>query len=220
VRAVTAAAEQPTGEVELSQEQMKQDELMSYKTGFRNLLWVVKFESFVIVCLVCAVYYCVDFVLPQDRFFAVSAAGTRQQMVGLPEPNLNKAALISWLSAATTEIMTFNFLNYDEVFGKSKRYFSKDGWDSFATALLRSGLLKSVTDYQQVITSIPREAPTVVAEGVIEGQYRWVMSITIIMTIKAGSKRQTKYNQVMVILVKEDTIENPMGVGIYQWSVM
>jgi intracellular multiplication protein IcmL len=217
---VTAApAETGTGEVELSQEQMKQDELMSYKTGFRNLLWVVKFESLLIVVLCCMVYYCVDFVLPQDRFFAVSAAGTRQQMVGLAEPNLNKAALISWLGAATTEIMTFNFLNYDEVFGKSKRYFSKDGWESFSDALLKSGILKSVTDYQQVITSIPREQPTVVAEGVIEGQYRWVMNVTLIMTIKAGSKKNTKGNNVMVILVKEDTIENPMGVGIYQWSI-
>lgn len=214
-----APAETGTGEVELSQEQMKQDELMSYKTGFRNLLWVVKFESLLIVVLCCMVYYCVDFVLPQDRFFAVSAAGTRQQMVGLAEPNLNKAALISWLGAATTEIMTFNFLNYDEVFGKSKRYFSKDGWESFSDALLKSGILKSVTDYQQVITSIPREQPTVVAEGVIEGQYRWVMNVTLIMTIKAGSKKNTKGNNVMVILVKEDTIENPMGVGIYQWSI-
>jgi intracellular multiplication protein IcmL len=218
---VTAApAETGTGEVELSQEQMKQDELMSYKTGFRNLLWVVKFESLLIVVLCCMVYYCVDFVLPQDRFFAVSAAGTRQQMVGLAEPNLNKAALISWLGAATTEIMTFNFLNYDEVFGKSKRYFSKDGWTSFSDALLKSGLLKSVTDYQQVITSIPRDQPTVVAEGIIEGQYRWVMNVNLIMTIRAGSKRSIKGYTVMVILVKEDTIDNPMGVGIYQWSIM
>lgn len=217
---MASQAQTTTGEVELSQEQMAQDELMSYKTGFRNLLWVVKLESFVIIGLLCAVYYMCDYVLPQDRFFAVSAAGTRQQMVGLREPNLNKAALISWLSAATTEIMTFNFLNYDEVFGKSKRYFTADGWESFSTALLKSGLLKSVTDYQQVVTSIPREQPTVVAEGVIEGQYRWVMNLTLVMTIRAGSKKSTKGFNVMVILVKEDTIENPMGVGIYQWSIM
>lgn len=217
---MASQAQTKTGEVELSQEQMAQDELMSYKTGFRNLLWVVKLESFVIIGLLCAVYYMCDYVLPQDRFFAVSAAGTRQQMVGLREPNLNKAALISWLSAATTEIMTFNFLNYDEVFGKSKRYFTADGWESFSTALLKSGLLKSVTDYQQVVTSIPREQPTVVAEGVIEGQYRWVMNLTLVMTIRAGSKKSTKGFNVMVILVKEDTIENPMGVGIYQWSIM
>lgn len=217
---MTAPAEAQTGEVELSQEQMAQDELMSYKTGFRNLLWVVKLESLIIAVLVCMVYYCVDYVLPQDRFFAVSAAGTRQQMVGLPEPNLNKAALISWLGAASTEIMTFNFLNYDDVFGKSKRFFTKDGWESFSTALLKSGLLKSVTDYQQVITAIPREQPTVVAEGVIEGQYRWVMNVQLVMTIRAGSKKNTKGFNVLVILVKEDTIDNPMGVGIYQWSIM
>ncbi|MEZ0260254.1 MAG: DotI/IcmL/TraM family protein [Alphaproteobacteria bacterium] len=217
---MAAPAESQTGEVELSQEQMAQDELMSYKTGFRNLLWVVKLESLVIVILVCTIYYFVDYVLPQDRFFAVSAAGTRQQMVGLKEPNLNKNALVSWLGAATTEIMTFNFLNYDEVFGKSKRFFSKDGWESFSTALLKSGLLKSVTDYQQVITSIPREEPTVVAEGVIEGQYRWVMNVSLIMTTRAGSKKTTKGYGIMVILVKEDTIDNPMGVGIYQWSIM
>jgi intracellular multiplication protein IcmL len=216
---LTAAAETQGAEVELSQEQMAQDELMSYKTGFRNLLWVVRLESFLIVALTCFALYCVDNVLPQDRYFAVSAAGTRQQMTGLDAPNLNKPALTAWMAAATTEIMTFNFLNYDEVFGKSKRFFSKDGWTSFSDALLKSGILKAVTDYQQVITSIPREQPTVVAEGIIEGQYRWVMSVSLIMTIKAGSKKQSKGNQVMVILVKEDTIENPMGVGIYQWSV-
>lgn len=213
-------AETQTAEVELSQEQMKQDELMSYKTGFRNLLWVVKFESLVIVVLVCCLFYFVDNVLPQDRFYAVSAAGTKQPMVGLAEPNLNKAALVSWMGGAATEIMTFNFLNYDEVFGKSRRFFSAEGWESFTDALLKSGLLNSVTSYQQVITSIPREQPTVVAEGVLEGQYRWVMSVPIIMTIRAGSKRSSKMVNVTVILVKEDTIENPMGIGIYQWMGM
>lgn len=199
---------------------MEQDELLSYKTGFRNLLWVVKVESFAIVALCCSLYYCVDNILPQDSYFAVSAAGTKQRMVGLEEPNLNKKAIISWLSGAATEIMTFNFLNYDEVFGKSKRFFSEDGWESFADALIRSGTLKNVTDYQQIVTAIPREEPTIIAEGVLEGQYRYVMSMTLIMTTRAGSKKNSKILPVMVIIVKQNTRENPMGIGIYQWMSM
>lgn len=218
---MTAAPAETTAEPEvLSQEQMAQDELMSYKAGFRNLMWVVKFESLLIVIFCCMLYYCVDNILPEDSYFAVSAAGTKQRMVGLEEPNLNKQALISWMGAAATEIMTFNFLNYDEVFGKSKRFFSDDGWESFSTALLKSGLLKSATDYQQVITSIPVSQPTIVAEGLIEGQYRWVMNVSLIMTIRAGSKKISKINNIMVILVKEKTAKNPMGVGIYQWLSM
>jgi hypothetical protein len=214
---MTDAASQEERSLAIATAMESDDEILSYRDGFRNLLWFVRIESIVMLGMAGFLLWWISNVVPQDRYFAVGVAGNSTQMVGLREPNMNKQALLAWVSAAATQVMTFGFTDLEESFEKSMKNFSPAGWKSFQEALTRTALLKNVVAYQQLVTAIPISTPQIEAEGILEGEYRWVVSVTLAVTTRAGAKRNTNYQRVMMILVKMPTAQNPMGIGINTW---
>jgi hypothetical protein len=154
---------------------------------------------------------------PQDSYFAIGVQGNQERLTDVKEPNVNRAALLAWVSAAATQATTFGFTDYEETFAKAQKNFSPDGWKSYQAALTGSGLLNTVVKYQQILSSIPISPPMIQAEGLLEGQYRWIVSVVLVQTTRAGTKRSTRYIPVTMILVKMPTRDNPMGVGINTW---
>jgi intracellular multiplication protein IcmL len=193
------------------------EDIDAYKEGFKYLLWFVKLESISMLGVCAFVLYMFLSYQPQDSYFAIGVQGNQEELVSLAEPNMNKAALLAWISAAATQVTTFGFTDYAEKFAAAQKNFSPDGWKSYQDALIKSGLLRNVNLYQQIITSIPINTPIIQAEGILEGQYRWIVSVTLVQTIRAGNKKVTRYLPVTMILVKMPTAQNPMGVGINTW---
>lgn len=194
-----------------------EEDIYAYRDGFKYLLWFVKLESLAIVVATGIVLYIFMNYQPQDSYFAIGVQGNREQLVDVKEPNVNRAALLAWVAAAATQATTFGFTDYEEKFAASQKNFSPDGWKSFQTALMGSQLLKNVIKYQQILTSIPISPPMIQAEGLLEGEYRWIVSVVLVQTVRAGNKRTTRYVPITMILVKMPTRENPMGVGINTW---
>lgn len=193
------------------------EDIDAYKEGFKYLLWFVKLESLSMLGAAAFILYFFISYQPQDTYFAIGVQGNQEELVGLRDPNLNKAALLAWVAAAATQVTTFGFTDYAEKFEQAQKNFSPDGWKSYQAALVKSGLLKNVSLYQQIITSIPISTPIIQAEGILEGEYRWIISVTLVQTIRAGNKKVTRYLPVTMILVKMPTAQNPMGVGINTW---
>lgn len=194
-----------------------EEDIYAYRDGFKYLLWFVKLESVAMLVATGILLYVFINYQPQDSYFAIGVQGNNERLVDVKEPNVNRAALLAWVAAAATQASTFGFTDYEEKFAASQKNFSPDGWKSFQAALTGSGLLKNVVQFQQILTSIPISTPTIVAEGLLEGQYRWIVSVVLVQTVRAGNKKTTRYVPIMMILVKMPTRENPMGVGINTW---
>jgi hypothetical protein len=194
-----------------------EEDIYAYRDGFKYLLWLVKLESLAIVVATGIVLYVFMNYQPQDSYFAIGVQGNNERLFDVKEPNVNRAALLAWVAAAATQATTFGFTDYEEKFAASQKNFSPDGWKSFQTALTGSSLLKNVVQFQQILTSIPISPPMIQAEGLLEGQYRWIVSVVLVQTVRAGNKKATRYVPITMILVKMPTRENPMGVGINTW---
>src|SRR5690606_31612014 len=115
--------------------------------------------------MVVIVYYYISNVQPQDRFFAVTAGGQKQQMAALREPYVNKALLLEWAAVAATEVLTFGFDDIAPRFAHSRQYFSPEGWESFRVAIAGSDFIKNVTQYKQIVTAIPQAPAVLLAQG-------------------------------------------------------
>lgn len=194
-----------------------EEDIATYRDGFKYLLWFVKLETIAMLAGTVILLYTFINYIPQDSYFAVGVQGNREPLIPLAEPNMNKDALLAWVSAAATQVTTFGFDDYNQVFAAAQKNFSPEGWNSFQDALVASGLLKNVVGYQQLLTSIPISRPTILAEGLLEGQYRWIVSVVLVQTVRAGGEKKTRYLPVTMILVKMPTHDNPMGVGINTW---
>lgn len=189
-----------------------------YRDGFRNMIRIALAEAVIIVGLILSLIVYMNTSKPSDRFFATTADGRIMQLVALDKPNMNTAALMSWVAQAATETMTFGFHDYQRRLQQSSRHFTRRGWESFSNALQKSGILDSVQASQQVVTAEPRSAPILTQQGVFNGKYRWVINLPLRVTYRAaGGAARTDNLDVNLVVERVPSLENPNGVGIAQW---
>lgn len=189
-----------------------------YRDGFRNLIRIVILQAVVIIGLILALTVYMTTSKPSDRYFATTVDGRILQLISLDQPNMNTSALMSWATKAVSETMTFGYHDYQRRLQESSRYFTRRGWESFASALQRAKIIESIQANSQVVTAEPRSAPTLQNQGVINGKYRWLLRLPVRVTYKSGAT-QTRVDNMTVALVVErvSSLENPSGVGVESW---
>lgn len=188
-----------------------------YRDGYRNLVKIAILEGMAIVALILALAITIAVSRPQDRFFATTADGRLIRMVPLDQPNMNDAALISWAARAGSDVMTFGFHDYQRRLQESSSYFTRRGWQSFTEALDRSRVMEGVQQAQRVVTAAPKSAPVIEQQGFVDGIYRWVVNLPLIVTYQSGTATQSDTVNVQLVIVRVSTLDSASGVGIQQW---
>lgn len=188
-----------------------------YRDGYRLALRVSVVQSFIIVALIAAMFFVIHVHQPENRYFATTEDGRLIPMVSLTQPNLSNPALMSWVAQAATETMTFGFNDYRRRLQESSRNFTRRGWESFTGALQAARIIESIEENAQVITAAPRGAPVLQSEGVVNGQYQWIVQIPMVLSYQAGSKTRADNWIVTLVVVRVPRLESPNGVGIAQW---
>ncbi len=188
-----------------------------YKDGYRNLQRLAILQALAICILIGALAITIAVSRPQDRFFATTADGRLIRMIPLNQPNMNDAAIISWTARAASDVMTFGFHDYQRRLQESSTHFTRRGWQSFTEALQRSRIMDGVQKSQQIVTAAPKSAPVIVQQGLVDGIYRWVIELPLIVTYQSGTAQQSNTLNVQLVVVRVSTLDSSSGVGIQQW---
>lgn len=188
-----------------------------YRDGYRLALRVAVVQSFIIIGLIAAMFFVIKVHQPENRYFATTEDGRLIPMVSLTQPNLSNPALMSWVAQSATEVMTFGFNDYRRRLQEASRNFTRRGWESFTGALQEARIIESIEKNSQVISAAPRGAPVLQSEGVIDGQYQWVVQIPMALSYQSGSKTRSDNWIVTIVVVRVPRLESPNGVGIAQW---
>jgi len=188
-----------------------------YRDGFRNMIRIAVLEGVVIIGLIVTLIVYMQAAQPTSRYFATTADGRIMQLIPLDQPSMSQAALMSWVSLASTETMTFGFHDYQRRLQQSSRHFTRRGWETFTTALQKSRMIDTITTAQQVVTAEPRGAPILKQQGVFNGKYRWMIQLPLRITYKTGKQSRGDNISVMMVVERVPSLENPNGVGIDQW---
>lgn len=188
-----------------------------YRDGYRNALRIAVVQSVAIIGLILAMFFVVHVHQPENRYFATTEDGRLIPMVSLTQPNLSNPALMSWVAQAATEVMTFGFNDYRRRLQEASRNFTRRGWESFTGALQAARIIESIETNSQVITAAPRGAPVLQSEGVVNGQYQWIVQIPMVLSYQSGSKTRSDNWIVTLVVVRVPRLESPNGVGIAQW---
>ncbi|MDD9899770.1 MAG: type IVB secretion system apparatus protein IcmL/DotI [Alphaproteobacteria bacterium] len=187
-----------------------------YRDGFRNLLLIAIAEAVVIAAILVAFIYHMATAVSEDRYFATTADGRIMQLVPLDQPNMTTAAMMSWVSQAASEIMTFSYHDYQRRLQQSSRHFTRRGWETFTDALNRAKIVEGVRESKQVVSCSPRAAPTILSQGVSAGKYRWIVQLPLQVSY-SGRMQRTDNLKVTLVIERVPSLENPNGVGIEQW---
>ncbi len=188
-----------------------------YRDGFRNMMWLAVIEAVVIAGLLVTFISFMNTTKAQDHYFATTADGRIIQLVPLGRPNMNTSALLSWAAQAGTAVMTFGFDDYQRRLQQSSRFFTRHGWQTFASALQSARIIESITALNQVVSAVPRSAPILTQEGIYNGKFRWIVQLPLTVTYQSGTSTRTDNMNVTLVIDRVPSLENPSGVGIDQW---
>ncbi len=181
-------------------------------------------QSIILVVLILTYLAAVPFFMPTQLYFIRRVGqplGAEQRIRGLHLPILTQAAILSWSSTTVTEVMTFNFADYNQRLSSFGDRFLPESWAKFVDALLKEDTINKFKSFNLVMTAAP-SAPAIIAEeGPDEetGEYQWKVQVPVILNYVTNNNRRTKNNHVInLTLVRVSTLESPHGIAIKIWQ--
>lgn len=199
--------------------------LVYFQAGYATLKTLTFIQSCVIAVLIVFLLLVAVNFNPENNYFirlynSAGASDTTQDvpMIAMAEPNMSKPALLDWASQAATETLTFGFNDYSRRLPESARHFTKEGWVSFVKAIEKAKLLTAIEKNRQIVSAAPRATPTIVGEGLSNGQYVWQVEIPMMITTQLGAQKKDSASLIRLSIVRVPKSENPHGLGIQRWE--
>ncbi|HCM83568.1 MAG TPA: type IVB secretion system apparatus protein IcmL/DotI [Alphaproteobacteria bacterium] len=191
-----------------------------YREGYQHLMKIAIAQGLVVVVLAFLVVYKMFIEPPPVRYFATSNDGRIIDLKPLSDPSMTDATVLSWVSQAAANVMTFSFLDYRVRLQQSAEYFTPVGWNGFMKAIQDSRFLEGVKVQQQIITAVPAAAPVIVDRKKPDeagDRFYWRIQLPMIVTYTSGEKTASKRQLLNLIVVRVSPLENPAALGIEQW---
>lgn len=192
-------------------------------TAHRAIVARINRRSFVIICLLFAIIFLVPILQPIYKYDLMNNDKRTIPLVPLSMPNLTDQAILSWAATSITEIMTFGFGDFDQRILAQRGKFTSEGWESFTKAVRDQQLRSSFKARQLVLTTVPSDAPVIVAKGqeADDDVFHWVVEMPIIMTYTTNNNvAERRRNIIRLTISRVPPRDNVFGVGIKKWEMM
>jgi intracellular multiplication protein IcmL len=198
-----------------------------YRTGYRTALRLVFLQLAAMIGIVWAMNTIHEVHQPKYKYFTITLDGRLITKIPLGQPSLSNPALMSWVSQAVTQVMTFSFSDYRRRLQDSENLFTKAGWGNFMKAIEGARILEMVRVNQQIVTAIPRGAPILTKQGCVgpgckpgvagPARYQWTIQTPITVTYVSGNEKLTENYLITTEVVRVDNLSIASGVAIEQW---
>jgi len=189
-----------------------------YRDRFHRLVQMALFNAVIIAALIITIIFYMFQTRPDNRFFATTIDGRILQLTALDHQNLSDSALFAWLVEAAMDTMSFGFHDFQRRLQGSTQYFTRDGWESFASMLQEMRLIETLEQGQMVVSMVPRSAPIVIQRGVVEGRYRWVIDMDFNVTLQGRGQGGVRPLRLRLTIDRVPALENVKGVAIARWA--
>lgn len=190
---------------------------------YQRVIKRVKIQGIALVVLVVAFMFGTELLRPSYIYLARrigSPIGSEKRLIELNLPILTKEAILQWSMSTVTEVLTFNFANYNQRISMFTTRFHPDGWKAFIRALYEAKLIDSFKSNQLVATAAPQGVATLESEGINEetNEYEWKVKVPVIRKFVTNNDRSDIRKQdVYLTIVRVPLTDSPAGMAIKVW---
>lgn len=146
----------------------------------------------------------------------------------LDKPNMDEASLLAWAEASASDILTFDYLDYEQHLKFAPRYFTKAGWKTFETFAQSWHFEDDLSLRQKAFSTKPlsptptQSGPTVIESGLRSGKYHWQVRMPLIMVqshTRSGRRSRTPAKfSILLDIERVDASSQPDGIAISRWT--
>lgn len=190
---------------------------------YRRVVGRVKIQGIILIVLVFLFMFGTQLLRPSYIYSARrigAPIGSEKRLVELNLPILTKDAILQWSTSTVTEVLTFNFANYNQRISMFRSRFHADGWRAFAKALYEAKVIDSFKNNQLVATAAPQGPASLESEGENEEtlEYEWKVKVPVIRKFVTNNDRSDIRKQdVYLTIVRVPLTESPAGMAIKVW---
>lgn len=134
------------------------------------------------------------------------------------QPVMDGEAIILWADTAASQIMTFNYNDYEQRFELAKNaYFNLEGFKKFSYTLAATEWFNPKAEYKQVVTATSNQSSQILKRHKVSGRETIELQVQLILTIRAGTKMIRKGYDVLLTVQRVPPEENAGGIAIIDW---
>lgn len=195
-----------------------------YLPKHRRLVKLINRQNYIIIALVLLTILTEPYLHPINVYYAKKPGfdGQTRELSGMVNPNMTDEAVLSWVEASITEILTFGFGDFDRRILAQRHRFTSTGWESFLESLRSENMREAFKLRQLVLTTAPSNAPVIVSKGLdADNNYIWVIQLPVIMTYTTNNNVRTGQRSIVTVTVaRVPTSDNVRGIGIKMWRMI
>jgi intracellular multiplication protein IcmL len=151
---------------------------------------------------------------PKPYFYAKSYTGTLTPLTAHYTPNVSPKALLNWASLAATAAYSMDYVGYQKSLENLAPFFTKIGFNNFITAITDANVINDLTAKKLMISAVPIGVPTIVNEGIVFGEYTWIIQLPIAIKYQTASEESTQLKAVSLTVSRVSPDIAPRGIGI------
>jgi hypothetical protein len=137
----------------------------------------------------------------------------------MDQPHRDNKEIAGWLTMVSSEIMTFDKGNYQKRMEDTEKYFTASGREQYVKFLTDNNIIKVLESGKYDVRSFVQEPPLLLNEGAVNGTFRWLYEVPIMLTyVERGTKSYKNVepvNQQVILIVQIGrTTTDMQGVGV------
>jgi hypothetical protein len=155
--------------------------------------------------------------------------GNFELAVPLDQRHRPNAEISKWVQQIVPTVLTYNSDNYEKEYVEIIKNFSKVGAKEFVKFLQERNIVKTLRTGRYNVTGIVQGYPVIINERALEGRYRWLVQVEVLVTYIDNRVKRIKdakegdmITQELVLtlqLGRVRGVDNPHGLLIETWTV-
>lgn len=152
-------------------------------------------------------------------------ASLPENAIPLDKPHRVTSDITKWVETATAEVMNFTSQNYQNDLSAAQKLFDNGGNSQYTTFLRDKNIMKVLESGRYKVNSHVEDTPLLLNEGVVQGRYRWLYQIPVMITYidrnASGYEDAKPINQKAQITLqvgRSKDAENADALLIERWS--
>jgi hypothetical protein len=147
---------------------------------------------------------------------------------GLELPHRSTEQIGDWITNIVTQALTLNPETYTEDSQKYTGWFLPYALQEYTTYISSNQIIETLGSNNMRLTAFAESKPVLVQEGVLEGSYRWLFRVPVMLTYydrvttTLQGKKPTSQTQRVHVNVQVGRVPNNQlaeGMAIERWSV-
>ena len=155
--------------------------------------------------------------------------GNPEKAIPLHLRHRPNTVITKWVQNTIPFMLTYKAATYEKEYGQKVTNLNKVGAEEYVKFLQGKNILKTLKTGRYNVTGIIQDYPVIVNEGAVDGHYRWLYKVNVLITYFDSNLKQytrekegdtiTQEFEITMQIGRAKGVDNEHGILIETWDV-